>query len=378
MITLASIEADPTLSTVLGANARSLHDAAFPERPWNDELQLLVVYLLYMLSRSSNVEGDNFGPFLGALLSAPVDAMPFMWKKEDLHMAYPDPADKIRVTAEAISYDVREMYVEIVPLLVESHPDIFAPKKKERKMRKQTTDKSGGTGKDDVGTVQGHPPVENESGTKPGEKTEWAEEQNEEWAYSFEKFLWAYAMVNSRHWNLPCADVDSALAPAMVGVANKTIEATQTTAKKLPRPHAWMAPIADMLNFGPACTKAAYNHKTKSFEITATCNLVLGQEITFWYTDECEDIVVANFGFTSSLLDTCLSAEEWRDRSEQWQAHAKILEERLLEAWNEADDLRRALEKSRGEHLGEGDYRGTDDTRMRGGGRFRDSVEEGL
>lgn len=91
----------------------------------------------------------------------------------------------------------------------------------------------------------------------------------------------------------------------------------------------FLAPVADLINFGPPCTRGLYNNNTDAFEIVATCDFVKGQEITFFYTDACEDVFVANYGFTEpSLVPKC--TDPTTERIQQ-------LEGMLYNAWKELD-----------------------------------------
>jgi len=105
----------------------------------------------------------------------------------------------------------------------------------------------------------------------------------------------------------------------------------------------FLAPLADMLNFGPPCTRATYNSSSESFEVVATCSFLEGQEVTFWYSDDCDDIIIANYGFTHPMVPTCPGLEEWRKTSEIWKDHALFLSESLNEAYEEIDRMKTEL-----------------------------------
>jgi hypothetical protein len=79
MISLDSIEQDPVLSNILSRKNREIYG-------WYDEIELLIVFLLYhkALGHSSPIY-----PYILILQSAPIDQMPFMWKRELLHEIYP-------------------------------------------------------------------------------------------------------------------------------------------------------------------------------------------------------------------------------------------------------------------------------------------------
>lgn len=102
-----------------------------------------------------------------------------------------------------------------------------------------------------------------------------------------------------------------------------------------------MVPLADMMNFGPPCTKGQYNTQSKAFEVIATCPFHKGDEITFWYSDACQDIMMANYGFVHESMEKCKTVEDWKETSRVWEEYAMSLEQLLKDAYQ---DLKDAIE----------------------------------
>ena len=105
--------------------------------------------------------------------------MPYLWSDERLKREFGD-SHEVKKLVRVIKGDIREMYDDIMEVLIEDHADIFAPA-------------MGDGGEVDV------------DGNGDGD------EDSEGWMFSFERFEWAFAMVNSRHWHLPLQDLDDAL-----------------------------------------------------------------------------------------------------------------------------------------------------------------------
>jgi hypothetical protein len=109
--------------------------------------------------------------------------------------------------------------------------------------------------------------------------------------------------------------------------------AAASEAAEAPVPkHSFLAPFADLLNFGPPCTTGNYNRETHTFEIIATCAFRQGQEVTFFYSDECDHIMVGLYGFMHPMIPPCPSAEDYRRASDDWKRRADELELQLLES----------------------------------------------
>lgn len=303
-----TIDHDPVLSGILGPPARAKYG-------WEDdasyfESTLLAIAILYH-SRLGNVSPlHNYIQVLET--NTPLDSMPLLWDKARLKR---EMTRGVRKIVKGILQDTREMYDIVMEVLRENHPAVF---------------------------------LDN--------------------AYSYERFQWAFAMVNSRHWYLPIPDLNSENQPKMkrkteeseYGFNEQVLPASQPTEEwvreqeeieNMEQPdmtrhnsHSFLAPMADLLNFGPPCTQGRYNTEKKTFEIVATCPFLAGQEVTFFYSDDCEDVIIANYGFTHPMVPKCPSADEWRERSELWQRRAEALELELEKSFQELGQMDVELE----------------------------------
>lgn len=312
-----TMEQDPILSQVLPKHAA----AWLADDPQFYELPLLAVALLHhrRLGAASPV-----APYLRILLRTPVEDMPFLWSAERMQ----SQSEGVRLVARGIRQEVRSMYDSVVQVLVEENPDLFG----------QT-----------AAVVDGV------------------------WMFSFEMFQWAFAIVNSRHWQLPIADLAPALAPNArepatssttsssssvedqvppasmptdswvqergdvdddVTAANETPPDTESAkgTATLSVAHSFLAPVADLLNFGYPCTRVQFDDEQRVFEVIATCSFHKGEEVTFWYSNECDEVMFGVYGFRHALIQPCKTSEEWR-------LYAAELEEQLEEAYEDLEML---------------------------------------
>jgi hypothetical protein len=265
-----TIDKDPILTQVMGPLARQANgwigDITDETSPLL-EMPLLAVALLYHLQHG---EESKLFPYMQLLqLTKGVDSLPFLWSPTRLRE---QASEGIRVVARGIKSEMAEMYDTVVEVLIDQHPKLFGP-------------------------VVG-----------------------KEWMFSGEKFEWAFAMINTRHWQLPIddlhmrpsqqptpdlpdagaedADSPPAGAPTEHWVEDHGTESEHDGARgdkegdtTMLVNHSFLAPFADLLNFGPPCTKGRYDSETHSFEITALCDYKKGQEVTFYYSDECDHLV---------------------------------------------------------------------------------------
>jgi hypothetical protein len=338
MISLDSIEKDPVLSNILSRKNRETYG-------WYDEMQLLIVFLLYHRSLGPS---SPIYPYILILKSAPTDQMPFMWTREHLHKIYPNPSNGVRMATELIYDDVLSMHEEMIPVLARLYPDVFA----EPVLRQHRTLATSATTDLDNTT------------------TKDLSSDSTEWAYSYRSFLWAFAMVNSRHWRVPCDDLDrlairnseevdtenrlhgqseskfpSSEEEASAAITQDFNDKDTNDVKDIGsgRVHTFLLPFADLLNFGEPCTKGEYNSDKGAFEITATCDIEKGREVTLWYTDECSDLVLANFGFNHPILHKCRSIEEWKRHSAQLETQLTETQEYVIYLKRVISDLEAQL-----------------------------------
>merc|ERR1711862_644095 len=145
-----------------------------------------------------------------------------------------------------------------------------------------------------------------------------------------------------RHWHIHCQDLDHLLYNLPNDYNNKQ------------KQHVLMVPVADLINFGKPCTKAIYNETTHAFEIIATCNIKQGDEITFWYTNDCKDVVYANFGFSHSLIPSCddhnnnnnsLLLLEYKERNNRLINRLKLLQNELVSSWENVEQLQLIIQE---------------------------------
>ncbi len=318
------IDQDPVLSRVMGAQARVSYGwVEEDEDPSFYELPLLTVALLHhaKLGRASPLYH-----YLRILQTSPTEHMPVLWSKEKLRR---EANESVRKMAMDIRRDISEMYTTIVKVLKKNHPHLFAPSNK-----------------------------------------------NDEDYFSLARFQWAFALVNSRHWHLPLPDsarrrqatipssrrhhvVDEA-AQEVVPPASVPTEAwiresqeaealeekeQQAVEPNKPTVQSFMAPLAELLNFGPPCTRGTYNSNIHSFEIIATCPYLKGQEVTFWYSDDCENVMISNYGFTHPMVPKCLTLDDWKQQAETLEADLRLASEELERTDKELELAQRRLQQ---------------------------------
>ena len=383
-----TIDHDPVLSTVLGPAQRSEYGWDGANAPYY-EVPLLIVAVLY----HAHVLGDQspLSKYVDTMRDMPLQSMPLLL--DNVQLRQRALSDGVMNVIGEVQEDMRDMYATVVGKLVREFPDVFGPPKSEQG--------------DNLG----------------------------DWAFSFDKFCWAFAIVNSRHWNVPVLDLDEAReavmrpvssalsssgaamsAPAITpnesGVSQSTetegvnlpphegatehlssigvdgietppaaqptdafveqqvtvagtaensresnersessqdsVEGSKVSAesdalgvpiKTVPRSHSFMAPLADLLNFGPPCTRGSYDAATHTFNVIASCSFEPGQEITFYYSGDCEDVIYGNYGFVHPMIPACPTSADMKKESESWMAKSQELNTALVAAYEDMDTM---------------------------------------
>ena len=340
----STIDHDPVLSRILGPKARDQYG-------WTDaseyEVPLLVIALLY--HRSLGMESP-LAHYIDVLLATPTD-FPILWSNQELQMNVQKLGSEVMKLARGIQKDMHDMYDKIMGKLVIEHSDLFSPPN---------------------------------------------DDSLEGWMYSYKEFQWAFALVISRHHYLPIQDLDYGDAISQTSHRSKrrvqtipqhkteTVQLDSSVLEVVPpanQPtdswvelakneekvtddsgveddeidvpvddddviapsgffkHSFLAPLADMFNFGPPCLTGSYNSDEHVFELIATCSFKAGQEVTFYYSSECADVIIANYAFIHPLVPPCATLDEVNEKSEGWRSQAMDVEEKLLKARHQVDVL---------------------------------------
>ena len=330
-----TIDHDPVLSQILGTDSRKKYG-------WTNtaeyELPLLVLAVLY--HRSLGVDSP-ISHYIDILLVTNIDSFPFLWSDEELSEKTDGEAKKL---AKGIRQDLHQMYNEVMGTLVRENPKWFAP-------------------------PDGYNPNIDDSDI-------------DEWTYSYDNFQWAFALVISRHHFLPIAafddKVDTTISDVVVvatessvkmptpklddypSVMHETLSSVNEVVPPANQPtdswvdeahneervveddivasfdddltsslqlqmslsdsvkHSFLAPLADLINFGPPCLIGSYNEEKHTFELIAACPFAKGQEVTFWYSSDCSDVIIANYGFLHPLVPPCAAVSDdidWEKKS---------------------------------------------------------------
>eukprot|EP00579_Thalassiosira_antarctica_P017986 CAMPEP_0201929166 /NCGR_PEP_ID=MMETSP0903-20130614/22426_1 /ASSEMBLY_ACC=CAM_ASM_000552 /TAXON_ID=420261 /ORGANISM="Thalassiosira antarctica, Strain CCMP982" /LENGTH=741 /DNA_ID=CAMNT_0048467863 /DNA_START=1 /DNA_END=2226 /DNA_ORIENTATION=+ len=356
-----TIDHDPVLSRILGPNARQKYG-------WTNtaeyELPLLVLAVLYHRSLG---EDSPISHYIDILLGTSTDSFPFLWSERELREKTGDVGEEVRKMARGIRDDLYEMYDGVMGTLVRERPGWFAP--------------PGASG-------------DNANENEPSMMEGGGEDNESSWIYSYENFQWAFALVISRHHYLPIQDIDdeddvislkrstfqntdppsqmqetlstvSEVAPPANQPTDSWVDLAKNEERVVenddpnrimtdddvapppqslgPIKHSFLAPLADLINFGPPCLTGSYNAEEHVFDLIATCPFTKGQEVTFWYSSDCSDVIIANFGFLHPLVPPCAPPEDWESRSDEWRDTTKLREKELWEVYRNMDLLKEEM-----------------------------------
>ena len=87
-----------------------------------------------------------------------------------------------------------------------------------------------------------------------------------------------------------------------------------------------------------------------AFELIAACPFTKGQEVTFWYSSDCSDIIIANFGFLHPLVPKCEAPKDWKEKSVELKEKTKVLERKVDLLKQERSDLESKLSRCENEY----------------------------
>ena len=382
-----TIDHDPVLSRILGPTARQRMDWTRSSTA-EYEIALLVIAVLYHRSLGSDSPLSHYIEILmGATPTTMIDSFPFLWSEKELQSKAVGDAG-VQTLARGIRQDLYEMYDKVMGSLVKERPEIFAPPEGYR--INSNNNPAGG----DAG------------GSSSSSAVEWSYSYEKfQWAFALvisrhhylpiqdfdeEDYSKATASASSaaRPIEIPAvAEADnipsqnqetlstvSELAPpanqptnSWVDMAKNEEHVTEddylvqetgttdddndddditTNIQSVPMRHSFLAPLADLINFGPPCLTGSYNAEEHVFELIATCPFTKGQEVTFFYSSDCSDVIIANFGFLHPLVPPCdvpPSQEEWERKSEEWDEKTKMWEKELWEVYQKQDLLKDGL-----------------------------------
>jgi len=73
----------------------------------------------------------------------------------------------------------------------------------------------------------------------------------------------------------------------------------------------FMVPGADLLNFGKSgLSIGGFNSSKDAFVITAGKTWYKGEEVTYYYSSSCDDVILVEYGFKSPLIPECTQEEK--------------------------------------------------------------------
>ena len=82
-----------------------------------------------------------------------------------------------------------------------------------------------------------------------------------------------------------------------------------------------------------------------AFELIAACPFTKGQEVTFWYSSDCSDVIIANFGFLHPLVPKCEAPKDWKEKSVDLKEKTKVLQQKFDLLKQERSELESRLSR---------------------------------
>ena len=79
----------------------------------------------------------------------------------------------------------------------------------------------------------------------------------------------------------------------------------------------------------------------------AVCSYTTGQEVTFYYSDDCEDSIVANYGFLHPMIPRCASLEDLKSQNMQLSEQVEMLTGELMSTQNKLMAAEKTIQRLR-------------------------------
>lgn len=255
LMTWHTVESDPVLKEAMGEKSKAYTDtlARFMNGDKIDaDFYLLPVVLLYHMSLG---EKSKYHKYLTYIADTDVSNFPVFLNSSTLSRLYP-PSDFPNIEHQATSDNIffTNFHNIILQPLAKSFPSTFSP----------------------TITVRGNPIL------------------------SLQNYAWAYAMISSRVWG------------------GDTFESTsvRSVVPYLHDSHLhMMSPVAELMNFGSTggCIdcEGVYDNpgepdpKRMSFVCKAECEVKEGEEVLFWYNDDCRQDFARTYGFWTEEIKDC-------------------------------------------------------------------------
>ena len=71
--------------------------------------------------------------------------------------------------------------------------------------------------------------------------------------------------------------------------------------------------------------------------------------MTFWYSSDCSDVIIANFGFLHPLVPKCETPKDWKEKTIELTEKTKVLQRKVDLLKQEREDLENRLSRCENE-----------------------------